>query len=284
METCQTCGERLTGSARFCAACGAPADSEQTRFASDVTRLASEETRVAQPRPVEPLPVRTPPPSTVRMPQPVVARRNGESEGDEQVVFTVRPTLLFIKAGYVLAALGGIALIALLAWQPWVPVSFFVSLLLALAPCAAYVSLVNDVTDRADDHRAGKTNRMAGRPAWQAALILAAPLGVAAVFTILWLDDLPLVVAYWCAWGAFTLYSVPPFRLKRRGILGVVADASGAHLFPTLVAALLASGRTVYAINPYAVSRYRDRHRASRAKSDARDAIVLANIVAFAFR
>lgn len=41
--------------------------------------------------------------------------------------------MLFIKAGYVLAALGGIALIALLAWQPWVPVSFFVSLLLALA-------------------------------------------------------------------------------------------------------------------------------------------------------
>ena len=46
-----------------------------------------------------------------------------------------------------------------------------------------------------------------------------------------------------------------------------------------LVAALLASGRPVYAINPYAVSRYRDRHRASRAKSDARDAIVLANIL-----
>jgi transposase len=46
-----------------------------------------------------------------------------------------------------------------------------------------------------------------------------------------------------------------------------------------LVAALLASGRRVYAINPLAVSRYRDRHRASRAKSDARDAIVLANIL-----
>jgi membrane protein YdbS with pleckstrin-like domain len=135
METCQTCGERLTGSARFCAACGAPADPEQTRFASDVTRLASEETRVAQPRPrpVEPLPVRTPLPSSVRTPQPVVARRNGEPEGDEQVVFTVRPTMLFIKAGYVLAALGGIALIALLAWQPWVRVSFFISLLPALA-------------------------------------------------------------------------------------------------------------------------------------------------------
>ena len=115
-----------------------------------------------------------------------------------------------------------------------------VALLLALAPCAAYVSLVNDLSDRVDDRRAGKDNRMAGRPGWQAALILAAPLLVAVAFMILWRDDLPLVVAYLCAWGAFTLYSVPPFRFKRRGILGVIADASGAHLFPTLVAALLA--------------------------------------------
>lgn len=46
-----------------------------------------------------------------------------------------------------------------------------------------------------------------------------------------------------------------------------------------VVAALLAAGRTVYAINPFAVSRYRDRHRASRAKSDARDAIILANVL-----
>jgi membrane protein YdbS with pleckstrin-like domain len=131
METCQTCGERLTGSARFCAACGAPVDSEQTRFASDLTRLASEETRVAQPRPrpVEPLPVRAPSPSLAQTPPPAAVRR----EGDEQVVFTVRPTLLFIKIGYLLAALGGIALIALLAWQPWIHVSFLVSLLLAFA-------------------------------------------------------------------------------------------------------------------------------------------------------
>ena len=43
-----------------------------------------------------------------------------------------------------------------------------------------------------------------------------------------------------------------------------------------LVAALVATGRKVYAINPLAVSRYRDRHRSSRAKSDAGDAIVLA--------
>src|SRR5436309_5167712 len=125
METCQTCGERLTSSARFCAACGAPADSEQTRFAPDVTRLASEETRVAQPRPrpVEPLPVRPL--------SPAPAPRAVEREGDEQVVFTVRPTLLFIKIGYLLAALGGIALIALLAFLK-VPLLIAIPLALAL--------------------------------------------------------------------------------------------------------------------------------------------------------
>ena len=46
-----------------------------------------------------------------------------------------------------------------------------------------------------------------------------------------------------------------------------------------LVAALRASGYRVYVINPKAVDRYRDRYRSSRAKSDARDAQLLADIV-----
>ena len=46
-----------------------------------------------------------------------------------------------------------------------------------------------------------------------------------------------------------------------------------------LPAALLASGFTVYAINPLAASRYRDRYAVSRAKSDAGDALVLANVL-----
>ncbi len=46
-----------------------------------------------------------------------------------------------------------------------------------------------------------------------------------------------------------------------------------------LPAALLASGFTVYAINPLAVSRYRDRYAVSRAKSNAGDAFVLANVL-----
>lgn len=45
------------------------------------------------------------------------------------------------------------------------------------------------------------------------------------------------------------------------------------------VAALLAAGYQVYAINPLSASRYRERHVTSRAKSDPGDAKVLADLV-----
>jgi transposase len=45
------------------------------------------------------------------------------------------------------------------------------------------------------------------------------------------------------------------------------------------VAALLAAGYLVYAVNPFSVSRYRDRHVTSGAKSDPGDAKVLADLV-----
>src|SRR5690606_12888966 len=46
-----------------------------------------------------------------------------------------------------------------------------------------------------------------------------------------------------------------------------------------LVAALRATGRPVYAVNPMAAARYRERHSVSRKKSDHLDAMVLANIL-----
>ena len=46
-----------------------------------------------------------------------------------------------------------------------------------------------------------------------------------------------------------------------------------------IVTALIASGYLVYAINPMAASRYRDRHHVSGAKSDPGDAKVLADLV-----
>ena len=46
------------------------------------------------------------------------------------------------------------------------------------------------------------------------------------------------------------------------------------------VEALAAAGYQVYAVNPLAVARYRDRHHVSGAKSDAADAKLLADLVA----
>ena len=46
-----------------------------------------------------------------------------------------------------------------------------------------------------------------------------------------------------------------------------------------LVSCLRATGRPVFAINPLAVARYRDRHSVARKKSDTGDALVLANIL-----
>lgn len=114
------------------------------------------------------------------------------------------------------------------------------ALLVAIAAGAVFVSLLNDVTDIEEDRRAGKANRMAGRGTAFRVAVLAVPVAIGLAFLFLWRDDPALTGAYLAAWIAFTLYSVPPFRLKVRGLGGVLADAFGAHLFPTLVAMLLA--------------------------------------------
>jgi 4-hydroxybenzoate polyprenyltransferase len=113
------------------------------------------------------------------------------------------------------------------------------TILLALVPGAAYVSVINDLTDRDEDLEAGKPNRLAGRSRGYAAVLIAITVAAGLVFCFLWRRDTLLLSLYLAAWLAFSLYSLPPFRWKTRGILGVLCDASGAHLFPTLVAVVL---------------------------------------------
>jgi len=115
-----------------------------------------------------------------------------------------------------------------------------VLLLVSLVPGAMYVSVINDVTDLADDLAAGKPNQVAGRSRVLVALLISIAVAAGVVISFLWRHDRLLVSCYLAAWTAFSLYSLPPFRFKTRGILGVLADASGAHLFPTLVAVVLA--------------------------------------------
>jgi len=121
-------------------------------------------------------------------------------------------------------------------------------LLFALLPGAAYVSILNDITDLEDDLQCGKTNRMVGRSVQFQffAIAICLLLGAAAGWM---LRNDPLTLALYAAtWVAYTLYSTPPFRLKVRGAWGVAMDTCGAHLLPTLWTATLMIEATGHAV------------------------------------
>jgi membrane protein YdbS with pleckstrin-like domain len=138
---CSNCGGDIPLGVRFCNHCGAavlpPRDEEETRVAgqdtaagrdAEATRVASRspfDERQSPPARVEQLPRRadeararehfmTAPPGG-EVARPGDDGRRGREEDAERVVFTVRPTFLFIGLGYALAALGAIGLIVLLA-------------------------------------------------------------------------------------------------------------------------------------------------------------------------
>ena len=98
---CSNCGSYVPPGVRFCSGCGSPAsDPEATRIA----RIQS------------------------GIPMPA-----DEDDDLEQIIFTVRPTMIFIKLGYALAAIGAIGLVFLLALTPlpsWISVLLALSLLL----------------------------------------------------------------------------------------------------------------------------------------------------------
>jgi 4-hydroxybenzoate polyprenyltransferase len=108
--------------------------------------------------------------------------------------------------------------------------------LVALAACAAYVSVINDLTDFKDDLASGKANRLVGKSRAFVAAALAGCILPGLAVALHWRGEPLLLPLYLASWVVFTLYSLPPFRLKGRGVFGLLADASGAHLFPTLLA------------------------------------------------
>jgi uncharacterized membrane protein YdbT with pleckstrin-like domain len=95
---CASCGAQLNPNSRFCDQCGASRDSE--------------ETRIARPQASAPAPY-------------------GRDEV-EHVIFTVRPTLLFIKIGYAAAVLGAVLLTIMVAMIRFVDIPWYFSLPVAL--------------------------------------------------------------------------------------------------------------------------------------------------------
>jgi 4-hydroxybenzoate polyprenyltransferase len=116
-------------------------------------------------------------------------------------------------------------------------------LLISLTACAAYVSVINDLTDFRDDQASGKANRLVGKSRAFLIATLACCMLPGFAVSLYWRREPLSLFLYLASWIVFTLYSVPPFRLKTRGVLGLLADASGAHLFPTLLAVTVVYSR-----------------------------------------
>jgi uncharacterized membrane protein YdbT with pleckstrin-like domain len=97
---CQKCGARNSDEAVYCQKCGTLLEAE-------------EETRIAKKESVQ----------------------TGDAETDERQIFSISPTLKFVKIGYGLAALGAILLVALLAVisTNWFNIPVWLSILLGLS-------------------------------------------------------------------------------------------------------------------------------------------------------
>ena len=111
---------------------------------------------------------------------------------------------------------------------------------------AAFAHLVNDLSDREADRRAGKRNAAADASDATTFTLLGGTLALAvAPWLVVRIEAAPMLVL--AAIVATSIaYSVPPLRLKQRGLVGVVADAAVAHVLPTLFAFVLmgTAGRT----------------------------------------
>ncbi|HYW73549.1 MAG TPA: PH domain-containing protein [Pyrinomonadaceae bacterium] len=98
---CPDCGVQLDSNSRFCNHCGAAIRDE-------------EETRIARTSGGAPM-------------------RHDDDDDLESVIFTARPTMLFIKIGYVAAVLGAILITVLLAMVRFIDIPWFISLPIALS-------------------------------------------------------------------------------------------------------------------------------------------------------
>jgi 4-hydroxybenzoate polyprenyltransferase len=96
--------------------------------------------------------------------------------------------------------------------------------------------LVTDAFDVEEDRRSGRPNGWAGRSIAQRVLL------VGALLLATWLPWRWLPNGGRAAWlvavelALFLAYAVPPLRLKERGLAGVMAAASYAHVLPMVVA------------------------------------------------
>lgn len=135
------------------------------------------------------------------------------------------PPLLAVGYGTVL--MSDVPLYSVALW--------LIFLLSSLVVGAIYVSVINDITDLEEDLASGKSNRIQQVPLKFRWVIPVVCLLIGLVFGYFLYPDVLSCLLYLLSWIVFSLYSIKPVRLKNRGILGVLADGCGSHVFTSLL-------------------------------------------------
>lgn len=99
---------------------------------------------------------------------------------------------------------------------------------------AAFGYCVNDVADRVCDLRAGKPNRAADVPPASWALFLALTAASSLSLSLFWAADLAAPAFILGGLVLASAYSLPPLRLKERGVTGLAVGAVSQWLLPVL--------------------------------------------------
>jgi 4-hydroxybenzoate polyprenyltransferase len=130
------------------------------------------------------------------------------------------------------------ATIVLLA-PPESSVMVLLALVGTIATWAAFGYSVNEVADRHCDQQAGKTNRAAplSRASWSLFLLLTA--GSSLGLTLLWSADAAAPALVLAGLVLSAGYSLPPLRLKERGVMGLVGAASAQWVLLVLAVAAI---------------------------------------------
>lgn len=121
------------------------------------------------------------------------------------------------------------------------PKEALIAILLAYSTLFGIASLgyfINDWADIKTDKQAGKPNKLAEFNIGLKLLILLLLLGFAFVPWIWFPKNQYTYILLGSEILLFLLYSLPPFRFKEKGILGVLTDTLYAYILPTLLASL----------------------------------------------
>jgi 4-hydroxybenzoate polyprenyltransferase len=100
----------------------------------------------------------------------------------------------------------------------------------------AYGYLVNDLADIELDRRADKSNVFEGMSQAKAVLVVMMVLAVMVICGLPFIHR-PGFLSLWMVWTlTATFYSLPPVRLKERGLLGLGATVAAQHAIPATMA------------------------------------------------